>query len=83
MGLKNWVPVFKRVVEYCLRTVEDVSSSYVDDIIVGEEFQGSEEATVDQHNKDVRRVLDALKEHKLLADSRKYEFFIKEVEFCW
>ena len=34
------------------------------------------------HDRDVRRVLAALGEHKLVADQKKCKFFVKEVEFC-
>ena len=35
-----------------------------------------------QHNTDIRRVMDALAKHKLVAYKGKCQFFVKEVEFC-
>jgi hypothetical protein len=69
-------------VEYCLRNVDDVAAPYVDDIVVGTDWEGSEEATIEQHNRDLLRTLEALKEHKLVADQKKCKFFVKDVEFC-
>ena len=34
-GTQNGVPIFQRVVEYCLESVRDIAGSYVEDIIVG------------------------------------------------
>ena len=31
---------------------------------------------------DVRRVMEQLREHRLVADRKKCQFFVKEVEFC-
>jgi len=82
MGLKNGVAIFQRVIEYCLQGVADIADPYVDDIIIGTIWQGSREATLKAHDRDVRRVLEALKRHKLVADSWKCKFFVEEVEFC-
>ena len=82
MGLKNGVAIFQRVIDYCLRDVSDVADPYVDDIIIGTMWQGGEEATLRAHDEDVRRVMDQLKVHKLVADIKKCRFFVTEVEFC-
>ena len=82
MGLKNGVAIFQRVVDYCLREVNDVAAPYVDDIIIGTESQGTWEDTIRAHDRDICRVLGALQEHKLVADRKKCKFFVKEVEFC-
>ena len=34
------------------------------------------------HEKDLRRVLETLKENKLVVDPKKANLFVKEVEFC-
>ena len=82
MGLKNGVAIFQRVIEYCLEGVRDVSDPYVDDIIVGTEWQGSWEATVEQHEKDLRRVMGALEKTQMVVHRKKCNFSVKEVEFC-
>ena len=82
MGLKNGVAIFQRVIEYCLEGVRDVADPYVDDIIVGTEWKGSWETTVEQHDKDIRKVLRALEVNRMVVDRKKCKFFVKEVEFC-
>jgi len=82
MGLKNGVPIFQRVLEYCLLDVSDVASQYVDDILIGTELLDTWEATIEAHDKALRRVLECLKKHKMVADARKCKFFVEEVEFC-
>jgi hypothetical protein len=82
MGLKNGVAIFQRVIEHCLKEVADIADPYVDDIIIGTEWQGTEENTLAQHDTDVRRVMDQLARYELVADKKKCQFFVKEVEFC-
>ena len=84
MGLKNGVAIFQRVIEFCLKNVADVADPYVDDVITG--TMGKEGKVTPEvlqaHDADIRRVLDALKEHQMVADLKKCKFFVKEVEFC-
>ena len=40
---KIGVASFQRVIDYCLEKVSDVADPYVDDIIIGTEWKGSEE----------------------------------------
>ena len=81
MGLKNGVAIFQRVIEYCLRNVADVADPYVDDIIIGTEGTLTPEL-IEQHDKDIRRVLEALGKEKMVADDRKCKWFVRKVEFC-
>jgi hypothetical protein len=80
MGLKNSSAVFQRVLEEVLRG-EDSADVYIDDIIVGTSAD-NEEALVEQHDKDVRRVLDRLARAQLLVNGKKAELFMREVAFC-
>ena len=80
--MKNGVAIFQRVIEYALEEVADVADPYVDDIIIGTEWKGSQDETLKAHDSDVRRVMEALKKHKLVADIKKCQFFVPEVEFC-
>ena len=82
MGLKNGVPIFQRVVEWCLRGVDDIASPYVDDILSGTEAQATKLDTLIAHEKDIRKVLEEMKATKLVADIKKCDFFVEEVEFC-
>ena len=82
MGLKNGVSIFQRVVEWCLREVDDIASPYVDDILSATEGQGTWEETLYAHDRDIRLVLTKMFENKLVADVNKCNFFVQEVEFC-
>ena len=61
--------------------VKDVCDVYMDDINVGSRVIEGEDL-LETHNRDLRRVLDALKIWKLIADINKCKFFLPEVEFC-
>ena len=82
MGLKNGLAMFQRVIDNCLGKGFNIANPYVDDIIIGTEWQGSEEATLEQHNLDARRVMEVLKKHRLVADKKKCQFFVREIGFC-
>ncbi len=64
-----------------MRNCEGIARAYIDDILIKTELQGSLEATVAQHERDVRRVLEALREHKMVADT-KTKWFRPKIEFC-
>ncbi len=81
MGMKNGVPCFQRVVDHCLQDVRDVAAAYVDDVLIGTEFQGTWEKTVEQHQMDVARVLTNFKKFKLVVDN-KLKLFVRSLEFC-
>ena len=61
MGLKNGVPIFQRVVEWCLRGVDDIASPYVDDILSGTKAKSSKLETLRAHEKDMRKVLEEMR----------------------
>jgi hypothetical protein len=72
------------MIDWCLGSVADCCSAYIDDILISTNVRPGEtrEQLLDHHYRDVQRVLNVLKEHKLIADLRKCKFFIEEVEFC-
>jgi hypothetical protein len=80
MGLKNGNAMFQRMMEWVLRDLEN-ADPYVDDIIIGSTGANMEEI-VANHEKDVKAVLDVLREHKLIVDPKKASMFMGEVEFC-
>ncbi len=82
VGLRNGVQIFQRVVEWCLREFADNASAYVEGNIVVTAWHGSREATIAQHERDVTRVMEALKANKLVADSRKCKFLWKRWSFA-
>ena len=81
MGLKNGVAILQRVIDFCLEKVSDVADPYVDDIKIGTEWKGSEEATLSAHEADVRRLMEQLKEHHLVADRKKCQFLSRRWSF--
>ena len=80
MGLKNGNAIFQRVMEEVLRE-EEYADPYVDDIIIGSTGD-TEEALLNNHEADLRRILQVLAANKLVADPRKAHLFMREVEFC-
>ena len=52
---------------------------YVDDVIIGSKGRTREEA-LQNHERDLRQVLDRLKEQQLLVSPAKAHFFMQEVE---
>ena len=69
------------MMESVLKPVKDVADVYIDDIIVGTCLDGGGDL-VEQHEKDLRRVLEVLKEQNLIVDISKCRLFVPEVEFC-
>ncbi len=69
MGLKNGNAMFQRMMEWILRDIDN-ADPYVDDIIIGSTGKTWEEVLVN-HQQDVRKVLDTLKEHILIVDPRR------------
>jgi hypothetical protein len=64
-----------------LEECKDVCDVYMDDLIVGSRMIDGEDL-LDTHDRDVRKVLNALKKWDLIADIKKCKFFLPEVEFC-
>ena len=81
MGLKNAPQQFQRMMDWVLEPVSDVAVAYMDDILVGTVVDQGTDLS-EQHEKDLRRVLDRLLEQKLVVDPKKGTLFTKEVEFC-
>ena len=69
MGLKNGNAMFQRMMEWVLRDIEN-ADPYVDDIIVGS-TEDTEEELMANHERDLRRVLNKLKQYELVADAKK------------
>ncbi len=67
-----------------LENVIEIAAGYVDDIIArSDEVLG--ETTPDllrKHDREICKVLEALKQGKMVADIRKCKFVVKEVTFC-
>ena len=81
MGLKNASVQFQHMMNDVLESVKHIASCYVDDIIVGSRQVEGEDLFV-THDKDLRMVLDLLRESTLVVDITKCRLFVPEVEFC-
>ena len=81
MGLKNASTQFQRMMNDVLEPVNDVADCYIDDIIVGTQVPPGGDL-YQQHYHDLRRVMEVLKEQKLVVDINKCKLFVPEVEFC-
>ena len=88
MGWKNGVAFCQRNIETALRPVEDTTSVYIDDLLIGtvRQIEHDMEAMQRQHDKDIRRTLDALNTAQLVASGTKCQFFLAKrwnsVEMC-
>ena len=73
------------MVDWVLRDVRVMGKSgtdaYMVDILVGTRVEGDQDL-LETHDKDLRRVLEVLKEQRLVADQKKCYLFVREVEFC-
>ena len=69
MGLKNGNAMFQRMMEWVLEDIP-CANPYVDDIIVGS-MGDTQEELLQNHERDIRTVLEKLKEHKLVVDPKK------------
>ena len=72
MGLKNGGAIFQRMMEWVLPLCPP-ANPYVDDVIVGSVGNTREEA-LQNHDRDLRMVLDRLKEQQLLVNPFKAHF---------
>ena len=59
MGWKNGVAFCERNIETALCLVEDTTSGYIDDLLIGvvRQIEHDTEAMLRQHEKDIRRQL--------------------------
>ena len=80
MGLKNAGAQFQRMMEWVLRDVDN-ADPYIDDIIIGSTGKNMAEL-IENHLRDVFRVLEVLETHNLVCCPKKSHFFMTEVEFC-
>ena len=82
MGWKNGVAFCQRNVETALRPVEDTTSGYIDDLLIGtvRKVEHDTVSMLRQHDADIRRTLDALSKAQLVASGPKCKFFVKVVE---
>ena len=72
MGLKNGNAMFQRMMEWVLRN-HPTADAYVDDIIIGTDTDDPN-ILLDEHEKDIRAVLDTLRDQSLVVDFNKAHF---------
>jgi hypothetical protein len=68
------------MMEWVLRNI-DFADAYVDDVIIGSTGESMAEL-IANHERDVREVMETLREAKMIAEPGKASMFMKEVEFC-
>ena len=81
-GYCNSPPFFQRVMDTVYFPVRDIVDNYIDDGILGTDFEGSEEDELRHHDIQTRKVLDVLAAKFLVLDPENRHFFARRVEFC-
>ncbi len=81
MGLKNASQQFQQLLDDCLKEVSDIATGNIDDILVATRRVDTEDL-LDTHERDLRKVLQILKEKMFVANIDKCKLFVKTVEFC-
>jgi len=66
MGLMNASGQFQQMMDDRIEPVADIANAYIDDIIIGTRAEPGENL-LEAHNRDIRRVLQLLKEEQLIA----------------
>ena len=76
MGWKNGVAFCQRNIETALCPMEDTTSGYIDDLLIGtvRQIEHDTEAMLRQHNVNIGRTLDALSAARLVASGPKCQF---------
>ena len=80
MGIKNGPAISQRVMDHVLQGLH-CADVYIDDILIGSSG-ATEEEQLANHDRDVRAVLDRLREEELVASVSKTDFFVRSGEFC-
>ena len=57
------------------------ANAYIDDVIIGSTGD-SEEELLANHDRDLRAVLETLKEHQMRVNVKKPQMFMTGVQFC-
>ena len=81
MGLKNASQQFQQMMEDRLNPVRDVADPFIEYIIEGTRVVPGENL-LEAHDRDLRKVMNILKNNQFICDIRKCHFFVNEVEFC-
>jgi len=79
IGIKNARAQFHRMMEWVLRDIPN-AHPYIDEIIFGSDGETVEEP-IENHIKDIRRVLKTIQYNQFVASPAKSALFQKEVEF--
>jgi len=79
LGMNKGSAQFQRMMEWVLRDIPN-AHPYIDYIIVESDGETVEEP-IENHTKDIRRVMKTLQDNQLVASPAKSAFFQSEVEF--
>ena len=80
MGLRNGNAIFQRVMDYVL-SEHDCANGYIDDVIVGSKGE-TEEELIENHDRDLRAVLETLAGEQMRVNMKKPQLFMRSVQFC-
>ena len=81
VGIKNGPAIFQCVMDHVLQGL-DCEDVYIDDIIIGSAVE-TEEELLANHDRDVRAVLDRLRNDELVASVSKTDFSVRSVSIWW
>ena len=74
MGLKNAPQQFQQMIDWVLAPVRDIAVAYIDDILIGTRVEEGQDL-LEQHLRDVRRVLKRLGQFTLVVDPKNANLF--------
>ena len=72
MGLKNAPAIFQRIMDYVLKDF-DFADPYIDDIVIGSTGE-TEEELIENHRKNIEKVLERLREMNLVISTKNCNF---------
>ena len=88
MGLKNALSVFQTMMENVLFQkhkalgLQEFCSIYIDDLLITTPVGQNFNRCLKKHEEQVRKVLEVLKQEKLVCALKKGKMFLQSVEFC-
>ena len=88
MGLKNAPSMFQKMMETILfqkhksLDLQEFCSIYIDDLLIATPFGNNFDECLKLHEEQVRKVLEVLRQEKLVCGPKKGKMFLQSVEFC-
>ena len=88
MGLKNAPSMFQKMMETILfqkhksLDLQEFCSIYIDDLLIATPLGKNFDECLKLHEEQVRKVLEVLRQEKLVCGPKKGKMFLQSVEFC-